>query len=483
MWLLWAALAHAEEHRVTFLHVNDVYEVAPQRGWGGLAELQTLVQIERAKDPEAIFTFGGDLLSPSVLSSFTQGQPMIALMNELELDVAVIGNHELDFGPHVAAQRIGESRFPWLGANVVGGDGQPALGLVATTTMRRNGVDIGFVGVLTAELGVVKTSGDLSLTDPVEAVRAAVAAFEAQGITLVVALTHLDFEEDLVLVHAVPELDVVLGGHDHEPMTLIEGSTLIHKSGSDAHWLGVVSLTVDPEANTVVPSWRMIANHETPPAPEIQVKVAAYERQIDAKLALPIGKTKVVLDSRRYKVRTEETEIGNLVTDALRARLSADVAFTNGGGIRGDRTYDKGASLTARDVVAELPFANTATLLEVQGAQLQQVLEHAVSGVAEKEGRFLQVSGLTFTYDPAAPVGKRVRSVTVGADPLDPAKTYRVATSDYLADGGDGFTVLQGAKVLDASGELLATIVIAAIQRDKKVAPRLEGRIQTTTGG
>jgi 5'-nucleotidase / UDP-sugar diphosphatase len=471
--------AHAEEHRLTFLHVNDVYEISPQEGWGGLAELDTLLAIERAKNPEAIFTFGGDLISPSVISTYTFGAHMVSLMNDLRLDVAVVGNHELDRGPEIAAQRFAESRFPWLAANVAAADGNPLPGVVATTTLRRGDVDIGFVGLLTPSITI---TGGPRVTDPIAAAKSAIGDLRANGIDFVVALTHLDIADDLALVRAVPEIDLVLGGHDHDPVAMMEGATLVFKAGSDAHWLGVVEMRVDLEADTVVPSWRMVANHGTVPAPEVQARVDTYEQALDVTLRKPLGKTKVPLDTRKHLVRSEETAFGDYVADVLRARLRADVAFVNGGGIRGDRTYKGGHTLTSKDVVGELPFANKAVLLEVSGADLRASIERGLSGLPEREGRFLQVSGLAFTYDPDAPVGSRVRTITVAGEPLDPTKRYRLATNDYLAAGGDGFDALRHAKVIAGpeEGELVSTIVIESIVRARKIAPKVDGRIEVT---
>ena len=479
MLLFLALSAHAEEHRLTFLHVNDVYDISPEDGWGGLAELDTLLAIERAKNPEAVFTFGGDLISPSVISTYTFGEHMVSLMNDLRLDVAVVGNHELDRGAEVAAKRFGESRFPWLGANVLGSDGTLLPGVVATTTLRRNDVDIGFVGVLTPSIAI---TGGPKVTDPVAAAKSAVDQLRAEGMDFVVALTHLDIADDRALVRAVPEIDLVLGGHDHDPIAVMEGTTLVFKAGSDAHWLGVVEVRVDPETGSVVPSWRMVANHGTVPSAEVQARVDTYEQALDVTLLKPLGKTKVPLDTRRHLVRSEETAFGDYVADVLRARLGADVAFVNGGAIRGDRTYKGGHVLTSKDVVAELPFANKAVLLEVSGADLRTSIEHGLSGLPEREGRFLQVSGLSFTYDPSAPVGSRVRTIAVAGVPLDPEKRYRLATNEYVAAGGDGFETLSRAKVMAGpeEGELVSTIVIESIVRAQKIAPKVDGRIEAT---
>ena len=145
-------------------------------------------------------------------------------------------------------------------------------------------------------------------------------------------------------------------------------------------------------------------------------------------------------------MRTGETNFGDLLADALRAATGADVALTNGGGIRGDTTYPAGTELTRKDILTELPFGNVTVLAEVTGTDLLAALENGVSQVEDTAGRFPQVSGLGFTYDPAAPAGSRIVEVTVGGAPLDPARTYRLATNDYLLGGGDGYASLNRAQ-------------------------------------
>jgi 2',3'-cyclic-nucleotide 2'-phosphodiesterase (5'-nucleotidase family) len=151
--------ASAEPTKITFLHTNDVYEISAKRGQGGFAELMTLLKAERAAAQFSITTFGGDLISPSVMSGLTKGTQMIELMNAIGLDVAVPGNHEFDFGPAVAKQRIGESNFPWLGANVLGKDGKPAAGMGALHTVKVGDFTVGFFGVLDPQTATLSSPG------------------------------------------------------------------------------------------------------------------------------------------------------------------------------------------------------------------------------------------------------------------------------------------------------------------------------------
>ncbi|HET6466905.1 MAG TPA: 5'-nucleotidase C-terminal domain-containing protein [Geminicoccaceae bacterium] len=476
----------AEPVTITFLHTNDVYEIAPKGGQGGLAELKTLLDQERAQNPNVIITFGGDLISPSVMSGLTKGKQMIELYNALGTQVAVPGNHEFDFGPEVAKERIAESEFPWLGTNVLGADGAPALGMKDLEIIDVGGYKVGFFGVLTEETTALSSPGpDVTFAPVVETATAAAAKLKEQGADLVVALTHLSLADDRALLREVDDVDLVLGGHDHDPITFYEGGKLVVKAGYDAHYLAAVDVHVDrvkrgeQEVVTWRPSWRYLSTAGVTPEPGVQAIVARWESELDAELNVEIGTTAVELDATRETVRTAESNVGNLITDAIREAVGADVALIGGGGIRGDKRYEPGTTLTRKDVLTELPFGNVTVLVELSGADLRAALENGVSQVADKAGRFPQVSGLTFTYDMARPAGDRVTKVEVGGAPLDDAKTYKVATNDYMLGGGDGYTSLENGKVLiDASGgKLMASQVIDYIAAKGEVAPEVEGRI------
>ena len=226
-----------------------------------------------------------------------------------------------------------------------------------------------------------------------------------------------------------------------------------------------------PGATSRPPGWH--------PTPKIQPVVARYEAKLDEQLAVPVGTATVTLDTRRSTVRTAESNFGDLIADAMRAGVGADVALMNGGSIRGDRTYAPGTVLTRKDILRELPFGNVVVLIELSGADLLAALENGVSQIEDGAGRFPQVSGMTFTYDPARPPGSRIVAVEVGGRPLERARMYKVATNEYVYGGGDGYAALsRGRPLIDASGAtLLTSMVIDYIARHGQIAPRLEGRI------
>ncbi|SMF52004.1 Calcineurin-like phosphoesterase [Azospirillum oryzae] len=477
----------AQTGTLTFLHVNDVYEIAPVKGQGGFGPLMTLLKRERAAAPDAITTVGGDFLSPSLLSGTTRGAQMIALFNAIGVDAVTFGNHEFDFGPDTLKQRMAESKFPWIGSNVRSADGSAFAGTVPSWTRTIDGITVGFLGLITPETARLSSAGpSLSFSPVLETAAATVKDLRAKGATVVVALTHLTIAEDRELASKVKGIDLILGGHDHDPISFYEGSTLILKAGHDAQYLGVVKLAVEtkdagkgPATTTVPTEWRFVTTAGVAPDPSVESVVDGYTKRLDSDLAAVIGTTTTELDSRKDVVRSRESSMGNLIADALRDALKADVAITNGGGIRADALHPAGSTLTRKDIFAELPFGNVGVLVEMSGQDLISTLEHGVGKVEEKAGRFPQVSGLTMTYDPKAPAGRRVTSVNVGGKPLDPQATYRVATNDYMLKGGDGYAAFPRAKVIvDASGAvLLATIVMNYVESKKTVAPAVEGRI------
>ncbi|MDR6293082.1 2',3'-cyclic-nucleotide 2'-phosphodiesterase (5'-nucleotidase family) [Inquilinus ginsengisoli] len=480
----WAAAAPL---RLAFLHVNDVYEIGPVRGQGGFGQLATLLKQARAANPHSITTFGGDTLSPSVMSGLTKGSQMIDLFNAVGVDYAVWGNHEFDYGPDLAAQRVGESKFPWLGANVLGKDGKPFGGGIATATRQVGDYTIGFLGILTPDTATLSSPGpDISFPDIIATAKQAVEALKAQGANILVALTHLGFAQDRQLAQSVKGLHLVLGGHDHDPIMFYENNVLVFKAGYDSHYLGVVELeistrdTKDGPIIAVLPSWEVRPTAGVEPDAEIQAKVDSYNKALDDALGVVIGKTAVELDSQRGSVRTRETTMGDLIADGVRwGTPGAQIAIINGGGVRGDRLIAAGTELTRKDILAELPFGNVAVLLELKGADIRAALESGVSQVEAVAGRFPQVSGLAFTWDPAKPPGSRIVSVTVDGKPLDDAATYRVATNDYMAGGGDGYAAMTRGKMLvDASaGRLMATVVMDYVTSVGTVAPKVDGRI------
>ena len=451
-------------------------------GRGGAARIAAAVNAERARAEAAgglaVVTFGGDMISPSVLSGIDRGAHMIDLANAVGFDVAVPGNHEFDFGPEVLRERLAESNAVWLLANVEYRGRRGFPGTQATASIAKAGYSLGFLGLLTPDTAEISAAGETVTFLPQAEIAAALAAeLRAAGADLVIALTHNRTAEDRALLRRVPDIDIVLGGHDHELTAWYDGRQAILKSRSQGRYLGILNITLDGVAWTPNYDLRSTAGVETDP--EVAAMVAAYESQLDRELGQAIGRTEVELDTRGPAVRSGEAVFGNLLADALLAATGADVAISNGGGIRGGRVYPPGTELTPRMLLTELPFGKATLVLGLTGAQLRDALENGVSRAETNDGRFPQVAGLRFTFDASRQPGSRVTRIEVGGAPLNADQVYRVATNDFMYLGGDGYTAFESGEVLidAASGDTMANHLIEYVRAAGTVAPVLEGRI------
>lgn len=483
--LLLAAPAAAEPVKLTLLHVNDLDRIEESKGRGGLARLMSLVKQERAAADHAIFTHGGDSISPSLLSGFDKGAHIIDLFNEAELDLMVLGNHEFDFGAAVTRERVAEARFPVLAANATDTTGTLIEGTLATWTAEAGPYTVGFLGLTTPETPEISSAEGVTFQPLVATARQLSDNLRENGADLVVALAHTGIAEDLELVNGDSGIDILLSGHDHLEITYYNGQRAFVEAGSQGEKLMVVEVAMDRVDNrgqqefVWEPRFRILSSAGVEPDAAMAAKVQTYLDQLSKELDVALGKSAVPLTSERAKVRGEETALGNLIADAMRQGVTADVALTNGGGIRGDKTYPAGVTLTRRDIQTELPFGNRTVKLQVTGAQLKQALEHGVSKVEEGAGRFPSTSGIAMTWSRSAAPGERVKSVAVNGKPLDPAATYTVATNDFLAKGGDGYTVFSDAEVLidAAAAKYMASMVMDFVAAAGEVAPKVEGRV------
>jgi 2',3'-cyclic-nucleotide 2'-phosphodiesterase (5'-nucleotidase family) len=450
------ALAETETFTVSFVQTNDIDRMAADDDRGGFAKLAAVAKDERSKGT-VIFVHSGDTLSPSLLSGIDRGVHIIDILNHLDLDAMVPGNHEFDFGPAVFRQRMGEATFDIVSSNIREADGSAPASTIDEKIVEINGVKFGFYGLTTESTPVVSSPGDITFTDSVDTGVAKAKSLHDQGADIVVAIVHTPVDVDFALTRA-NAADIILSGHDEFLMTYFDGRHTLTESGAQGESVVITDVTVTREVADDgkvsvdwEPAFRIIDTKSVEPDADIAALVQGYEDKLDAELGVAVGTTETPLDSRRSSVRSEETAIGNLITDAMRGAVEADFAITNGGGIRGDTEYDAGTQLTRKDILSELPFGNKTVKLELTGAQIRAALENGFSQVENGGGRFPQISGFKVAVDFDHAAGQRVLDVTVGDEPLDAGRTYTVATNDFMASGGDGDAVFIGAKnLLDA---------------------------------
>lgn len=477
-------IAHAGETRISLVLICDIYNMHEEDGRGGMARVAGVVKAEKARGPHVLVAHAGDTLSPSLMSGFDKGAHMVDLLNMMPIDVFVPGNHEFDFGPDIFLERLSEARFPVYAANLREGDGSTIKGIIDSRIHTYGEVKVGVIGLTAEDAHKKSQPGRFKIGGMVEVATAQAAKLRREGADIIVLVSHSNREIDDALVDS-GVADVILSGDDHDLYLRYNGQTAIIEAAMDGIVVAVVDLQV--KIDTVAgkrkvawwPRFRIIDTADVAPDPVVAARVAVYESQLSKSLDNVVGRTTSELDSRNAAVRGGEAAIGNLFTDALRAATGADVALLNGGGFRGNHVYAPNSEITERLILSELPFLNRALVLEVKGKALREAIEAGLAGAENEVGRFPQVSGMTIRADLTRPNGDRIVALLVGGAPVEPDKLYKLATNDFLARGGDGYSALLGARMVVGPNDalLVSRHVIDHIKKLGTVSASIEGRV------
>ncbi len=471
--------------KIVILHTNDFHgaiepEARNSGETGGLVNLVSLIDKLRAENPERTLVLdAGDTFQGTYLSNSTQGEVVMAAMNIAGYDAWALGNHEFDWGQGPLKARIEEARFPVLAANLQGADTEEMWGKVKPYTIVEAGkAKVAILGLTypnTPGINKPQNVAGLEFRGAAETVREYLAELEEQA-DLVVVLSHAGHDADIDLARSVEGIDLIVGGHSHayveRPRQV--GDTLVAQAGAKGQVLGRLELTVDLETGKITGvggqrALEQVTGDISPVNQEVKDLVDAALVEASETMNQPIGETVRALEPQRVG----EFALGNLVVDAMLVSevdgRAADITTHNNAGIRDG--LPKGP-VNYGQIYAVLPFDNQLMAMDLTGKQVLEILEHSVSDQAGK----LQVAGLTFHFDMSRPRGSRVLEVTVGGQPLDLARTYRMVTIDYLAGGGDGYdTFAQGGN--PSYGDNEVWVVAQYIQALSPVDPRVEGRI------
>ncbi|KAG2448378.1 hypothetical protein HYH02_006960 [Chlamydomonas schloesseri] len=454
--------------KLTIVHFNDVYniEAGRQEPVGGAARFTWKVKELKAKGLDPLVLFSGDAYNPSLMSTMTMGAQMVPVLNEVGVHCACMGNHDFDYGLPNLLKLNAQCKFPWLMANVLDrASGKPYADAAPTWTTEWNGIKVGVVGLVEEEwletLASINTD-EMQYQDFVTVGRKLAAELKAAGAEVLIALTHMREPNDRKLAAEVPEFHLILGGHDHHYVSgFIEPhSNLLVKSGTDFRDLSLIEVEF-PNGSTTDPKMsveRLVIDGSVPEDPATKAIVDEYMKLMGEKMDEVVVETLEPLDGRFQTVRTKESNLGNFVCDVWRKAANAQIAILNGGSLRSDTIHPPG-QMKAKDWVAILPMLDETVVIECTGAQVVEALENGVSMWPKLEGRFPQVSGLKFSFDPSKPPGSRVVPGSVfltdfdddvddESEPLQPTHKYRVTVKEYMAQGKDGFDVLQGCRLL-----------------------------------
>lgn len=459
---------------------------------GGAAALATYLEDEEEENSRTLIVDSGDFMQGPAISSYFEGKPTVEVYNEIGVDSVAVGNHEFDWGRDALAQRISEADFPFLANNIVeDSTGEQPEGISPYKVFDLKGVKVGVIGVGnpdTKNVTLPEATEDLSFLNVEETaaeVSATVEELQEKKVRTIVVTPHMGLESEtegplaemlsLLSANAADEIDFVLGGHIPLDITTeVNGIPVIQPLGNTRGYADV-TFTVDRKTKDVVgfdgSSSRVVTDSVEPDA-VVEEIVERYQAEIDEALGEEVGVAETSILRGPGGDRTVESEMGNFVTDSMRAYFpDVDFAFTNAGGLRAD--IDEGP-ITLEEIYAVLPFNNTLVTMDLTGEQVEQVLEEGANSGAGT----VQVSGLTWAYDADAPLGNRVTRVTLpNGEAIDPNATYKIATNNFMATGGDGFTTLtQGRNTFDTQFDLVDTVV-RYLAENSPVNPQVEGRL------
>ena len=497
-----SAAAQAQQRDLTILYSNDLHAhlephkvpwVSETRLVGGFANIATLVKREKAANPNTVYFDAGDYFTGPYISSLTKGEAIIDAMNYLGLDAACVGNHEFDHGWQNARDQFRKAKFPILNGNVFEKGTDKLLWNNPYIIKKVNGVRIGVIG-MHGRFAFYDTISDemiqgVDARDEEVYLRRYIAELKDKA-DIIVLLIHegipgrqsttgakdvaRNLQRDIELAKNVPGIDIIVTGHAHQgtPQPLVSNGTIIVSTDAYTIELGKLEITYDKKTDKVT-AFKNTLNYlfdDEVPDDEQMLKVIGKWKDKLKQITDEVVTTSPAALTRSYG---EESNMGDMVADAmLNAHPEYDFAVTNSGGLRQD--IDAGV-VRVGDLISAFPFPNTVVQLQMKGVDMRAIFEH---GAGLTNG-ILQVSkGVEVVYDESKPIGKRIVKCNINGVPLDDAKTYRVLTSNFLADGGDGFLVFKKTLSYKNTGIEILDTMVKYLKKFKTFDQKIEGRVR-----
>jgi 5'-nucleotidase / UDP-sugar diphosphatase len=429
-----SALASTDEHVVTltFLHMNDVYEITPIAGGtqGGLARVATVRKELLTKNRNTFTILAGDLFNPSAMGTArVDGEPLngrhiVDVMNMVGLDYATFGNHEFDLSKEQFLKRLSESKATWFSSNTFDAQGQPFPNIPAHVVFKvsnhaKRTAQVGLFGLTTNS----NQPGYVTYADPLMKAKEQVAALRRQ-VDILIAVTHLSIDQDIRLVETLPEIDLVIGGHEHEDFQLWRGPDLtpIVKADANARTVYVHDFVFNTATRKleIVSRLRKI-NSDIPEDPAVAARIKGWVEKAFAGFREQgfeperlVATVPDPLDGTEASVRNRATRLTNLIAQGMLHSIpNAEWAVYNSGSIRIDDVLLPG-NISEYDIIRTLPFGGIVLAVDMKGALLQRVLDQGVANTGT--GGFLQ-------------------TVSTSDQPIQPDRTYLVAINDFLLTG------------------------------------------------
>ncbi|UCZ53894.1 5'-nucleotidase C-terminal domain-containing protein [Bacillus shivajii] len=465
--------------RLSIVVTNDVHgRVLPNNSQGemGMAKIATIVNQLRKENKHTYLFDAGDAFHGTNYVNVNDGVAAVKLMNAIGYDAMVLGNHDFNYGKKKLAELILMAEFPILSGNVQYETSEQYL-TKPYITFDFSGKKVALLSV-TVNKTSVKTGASnvegLQFEPEVEAVERLVEEVK-EDVDHIFLLSHCGYNVDKK-ISEIDDIDLIMGGHTHTTLEypqLYEG-TYITQGWEHGKAVSVLHVLFHNEKFVGIQG-HLVRDHSGLEENEsVKSMLEAIKAEVGEVINEIVATIDVDLNGGRKNVRTKETNLGNLITDIMKNTTEADIAFMNGGGIR---TGIPAGDVTVGNVYDVFPFGNRVVTMEVTGEDILRSLEFAVRKYPKESGDFLHVSGMSFTFDRKMPEGERVTDVFIGDEPLNLYMPYKLATDEFLASGGDGYSWLAEKNIESTSDKLLSELFIEYLKEDKPF-PTVEGRIK-----
>ncbi len=497
----------AAEYNLTILHTNDFHDrfepISKYDGpcsaedntagecFGGSGRLMTAITEARERAGNSILVDGGDQFQGTLFYTQYKGALAAEMMNQMGYDAMTVGNHEFDDGPEVLRGFMDAVEFPVLMSNAdVTAEPLLADKLAKSTVIEKGGEQIGLIGLTPQDTHELASPGDnITFSDPVAAVQGEVDLLIARGVNKIIVLSHSGYSVDQKVAAETTGVDVIVGGHTNTllsntdgraegPYPTMVGETAIVQAYAYGKFLGELNVTFDDEGNiTKAEGEPLIMDAAVTEDQPTVDRIAEAAKPLEEIRNRVVAETAEAIDGERGNCRAQECSMGNLVADAMLDRVKdqgIDIAISNAGGLRA--SIDAG-EVTMGEVLTVLPFQNTLSTFQISGATLIEALENGVSQLEDGAGRFPQVAGMSYTFDPKAEPGSRISDVMVAGAPIDPEKTYGAVSNNYVRNGGDGYAMFKDAENAYDFGPDLADVTAEYLAKSGSYKPYTDGRI------
>lgn len=485
--------------KLTFLHTNDVHGfvqpvedkvvLGQKAKLGGAATLATLVSQKKAENPgKTVLVDCGDAVHGALTTDFDQGRSMVDVMNRVGYDVATLGNHDFQWTVPVLEDRLRATRHPVVLANVQRSDGSLMPNTSPFLLKEMGGLSVAFIGLVTEDTETQQRADRVRgarFQKPEEALRLELEQARRVGADLVVVVSHCGLPKDRELASAFPGQGlIILGGHSHDRMDKpewVEGNCIV-QAGSLGKEMGQLDVEVDLASKRVVGTdfkLLVVNPEEIPGDPEIERLVKSYDQR--ARVAM--GTVVAQMPTSLGRSMTADSGVGNLVCDAMREMAGAELAMTNAEGLRSDLPQ---GPITRGKLYEVTPYGGQLKVGTIKGKDVSEALEHSLMRWKDDHDLqlgFLQVSGLSFTYDSTRPEGQQVQEVLVGGKPIEPEREYSIALEDYLATGRLGYDALARGKYHEVGNTVMEALEEYLVENEGKpmeLGP--QGRIRDIAG-